>query len=328
MTHLTTFTVMKNEGPYLLEWVAYQKVFGARDILVMSNHCVDATVPMLMRLEEMGVVRHVPNPSQVSLFHGRGGERHHIAGRRYAELFPEWRRADYILMCDTDEFPVTFSGDGDVAALIEAAGAADVISLAEIVFGAGTFDLDRPVMERMDRCSSLTPGKWRARKGVKSFCRRLDGLDIRNHRPVADPDIADRLNWVDGSGAQVPAEFRTEHIQGVDCRGRYELGGLYHAPLKSAEEYILKAARGDAVMVERDRFTLKYWRSRNRQESSDTRIAPLRAKALKLRADWLTDPVLARHHRASIATHTSMLAALLEQPNWAALHDEITQAAG
>ena len=54
-------TSMKNEGSYIVEWVAYHRVIGFTDFLVYTNDCEDGTVEMLERLEEMGVLVHQPN---------------------------------------------------------------------------------------------------------------------------------------------------------------------------------------------------------------------------------------------------------------------------
>ncbi|MBL4751427.1 MAG: glycosyltransferase family 2 protein [Amylibacter sp.] len=38
---------MKNEGPYLLEWVAHHKALGFDHIVVCTNDCEDFTVEIL-----------------------------------------------------------------------------------------------------------------------------------------------------------------------------------------------------------------------------------------------------------------------------------------
>ncbi|MEL7215478.1 MAG: glycosyltransferase family 2 protein, partial [Pseudomonadota bacterium] len=118
---LLTFTVMKNEGPFILEWIAYQKVFGADKILVMTNNCDDGTDLLLDRLDEMGLVRHVPNPSGMGTKYVGKANHPHIVGMTYAKLHREWREAERVLMCDVDEFPIVYVGDGSFDALMDAA---------------------------------------------------------------------------------------------------------------------------------------------------------------------------------------------------------------
>ncbi len=51
---LLTFTVMKNEGPFILEWVAWQRLMGVDHILVFTNDCDDGTDAILDELDRMG----------------------------------------------------------------------------------------------------------------------------------------------------------------------------------------------------------------------------------------------------------------------------------
>ena len=47
-------TTQKNEGAFLLEWLAHHKSIGFDDILVLSNDCSDGNDTMLDRLQDMG----------------------------------------------------------------------------------------------------------------------------------------------------------------------------------------------------------------------------------------------------------------------------------
>ena len=52
----TVVSTMKNEGPYIIDWVAHYKTLGFDHILVCTNDCTDTTVDILLRLQEMGLV--------------------------------------------------------------------------------------------------------------------------------------------------------------------------------------------------------------------------------------------------------------------------------
>ena len=51
----------KNEGPFLLEWVAHHLAIGFTDLVVYTNDCSDGTDDMLIRLEELGLAHHRRN---------------------------------------------------------------------------------------------------------------------------------------------------------------------------------------------------------------------------------------------------------------------------
>ncbi len=55
-------TTMKNEGPFILEWIAYHRAIGFDDILVYTNDCTDGTDTMLDLLQTKGIVQHRDNP--------------------------------------------------------------------------------------------------------------------------------------------------------------------------------------------------------------------------------------------------------------------------
>ncbi|MEL6427490.1 MAG: glycosyltransferase family 2 protein, partial [Pseudomonadota bacterium] len=51
-------TTMRNEGPYILEWLAHHRAVGFTDFLVFSNDCDDGTDALLDRLHELGQIVH------------------------------------------------------------------------------------------------------------------------------------------------------------------------------------------------------------------------------------------------------------------------------
>ncbi len=55
-------TVMRNEAPFILEWLAYHRLIGVSDFLIYSNDCDDGTDVMLDHLQSMGLVTHLNNP--------------------------------------------------------------------------------------------------------------------------------------------------------------------------------------------------------------------------------------------------------------------------
>ena len=54
-------TCMKDEGPFILEWLAWHRAVGVTDVVVFSNDCTDGTDRLLDRLHAMGELVHLPN---------------------------------------------------------------------------------------------------------------------------------------------------------------------------------------------------------------------------------------------------------------------------
>lgn len=57
---ITAVTCVKNEGPFLLEWIAFHQCIGVTDFLFYSNDCDDGTDTLLDALAELGHLRHLP----------------------------------------------------------------------------------------------------------------------------------------------------------------------------------------------------------------------------------------------------------------------------
>ncbi|MBL4556550.1 MAG: glycosyltransferase family 2 protein [Rhodobacteraceae bacterium] len=58
---------MRDEGPYVLEWLAWHKAIGVTDFVVFTNDCTDGTDALLDRLDAAGEVMHLPNPAVLDI---------------------------------------------------------------------------------------------------------------------------------------------------------------------------------------------------------------------------------------------------------------------
>lgn len=105
-------TAVKNEGPYLLQWVAWQQALGFENILVVHNDCTDFSVRLLKLLEVHGVLtqqRHWP----------KAGEPPKISAYQTAHAHALTRAADWVFITDVDERLVIHEGDGSLRALLQ-----------------------------------------------------------------------------------------------------------------------------------------------------------------------------------------------------------------
>ena len=64
---ITSVTSVRDEGPYLLEWLAWHRLLGVTDFLVASNDCRDGCDRLLDVLAGHGVLRHLPQPPMAEL---------------------------------------------------------------------------------------------------------------------------------------------------------------------------------------------------------------------------------------------------------------------
>ena len=96
-------TTMRDEAPFIPEWIAYHRLIGFTDFLIYSNDCADGTDAMLDRLDELGVATHVPNPR-------RGRKTVQWQALPRARNHRLARQADWIMVADVDEFLVIHAG--------------------------------------------------------------------------------------------------------------------------------------------------------------------------------------------------------------------------
>ena len=60
---LAVAAIFKNEGPYILEWVAFHRVMGADRFFIADNNSSDETTEILGKLAAAGIVTHIPFPT-------------------------------------------------------------------------------------------------------------------------------------------------------------------------------------------------------------------------------------------------------------------------
>lgn len=320
---ITAVTCVKNEGPFLIEWIAFNRVLGVTDFLFYSNDCTDATDRLLDRLQELGIVTHLPNPAE--------GRNYQMEALKDARRQPVVLNADWVWIADVDEFLNIHVGDNTIPDLIAACGNPHAISLTFQFFancGVETFE-DRPVIEQFTR--SHNPDIWCAETAqeVKTLIRKDFPVKYYGaHRPFTKDGVkkSNRPAWTDGSGRDVPWEFRAaakkNRMRKFPAKGARDLATLNHYALRSLDSYLVKNDRGD-VNRENRSFDDTYWRERNdpaHEDLSIRRYLPrLRAEMDRLMSD---DRVRALHHEA-VALHRATRDRLLADPDYVALQQRL-----
>jgi Glycosyl transferase family 2 len=312
MRALAVLTV-RNEGSFLLEWLAHHRAVGFTDFLVFSNDCTDGTDLMLDRLAEMGWVTHVRNDGP----HDEGPQ---WSALKSADRHPLVRHADWILFLDIDEFVNIHVGDRKLPALLAAQPEATAITLTWRMFGnAGVIAIDdKPVTRTFTRAAPrLLHWPWRAQLFKTLF--RNDGTyaKLGVHRPRApDPARLPDQRWFDSSGRELSADWHTARIFSTLGQEHHALVQLNHYALGSMEGYIVKVDRGRA---NRDASTpdMGYWVERNFCDVTDDTIQRLDSSAL--RAELRADPMLGPLHDAALRWRQARFAALMTKEPMRAL---------
>ena len=312
---LAAVTCVKNEGPFLLEWIAFNRLIGVTDFLFYSNDCSDATDRLLDALAERGIVRHLPNPAE--------GRNYQMEALKDAARQDVVRQADWVWIADVDEFLNIHVGDHTIPALIAACGDPQAISVTFQFFANDGVDafVDAPVIGQFTR--SHNPDIWCGETAieVKSLMRRDFPLQYFGaHRPfhkVARVKVPPR--WTDGSGRPVQDRFleaaNPRRIRKFPAGGAREFATLNHYALRSLDSYLVKNDRGD-VNREGRAVDDTYWRERNDpawEDLSIRRYLPALEAAL---AGLKADPEIGALHDEAVRLHLEKRDALLAQAEY------------
>ncbi len=308
-------TTMRNEGPFILEWIAYHRAIGVTDFLIFSNDCEDGTDEILDRLHALKIVCHKPNPRK-----GKKTVQWQALSRASNHRLVE--QADWILVSDVDEFLCIHEGSGQIADLIAARPDADGFAIPWRMFGHNqqvAFQ-DQPMTRLFTRAAPATLlWPWRAVQFKTLFRadQRLDRLGV--HRPRLQDGA--EFNMVDGNGDPAPAIPGTVIPSVVP---RYGLAQLNHYALGSVENYLVKAERGRPNHSE-DPIDLAYWIDRDFNQIEDTAILRHADAIADGMAELRADPELDQLHTRSVAWRHQRIKTLMQDSEMFYTHARLCQ---
>ncbi|WP_420325020.1 glycosyltransferase family 2 protein [Mameliella sp.] len=312
---ITAVLCVRNEGAFLLDWLAHHLACGVTHVVALSNDCQDGTDALLDRLAQVAPLTHIRNDGP---YNDRGIQ---FTGLKLADKAEAVRDADWLLALDIDEYVNIHTGDRTLPALIAALPQATAITLTWRLFGnAGVVRYaDVPVTEQFTAAAPVVM-HWPWRAAMFKTLYRNDGTYARLgvHRPRApDTSRLGAARWFDGEGRELDEQFRTRRIFSQYGRSNYALAQLNHYALGAMESYLLKADRGRAVHSDHA-LGMDYWVERNWSQEEDRSILTLPGVAER-RADLAADPELARLHAEAVAWRHHRLETLLTRAPYRAL---------
>ena len=311
-------TTVRNEGPYLLEWIAWHRLLGVTDFLFHSNDCDDGTDRLLNLLADHGVVRHETHqpPPDKSV--------------QWSALRAAWRHdlrkaADWMLISDLDEFPVIHVGEGRFADLLAALPeGTDGVTLPWRLFGAnGRVEMSgQPVTQEFTRSAPAGLRHPIAATFFKSLFRpaafRAPGVHRPRHRDGTAPV------WADGSGRVLPPEIGTndKRLSLIGVQDGRQLVELHHYSVRSAQGFIVKTDRGLPNRAVK-RIDLGYWIERNFNTQENTAALRLQPELGAEIAALLALPGIAALHDGAVDWHRARFSELVATPEAYDLYSDI-----
>lgn len=324
---ITSITPMKNEAPFILEWVAYHRLIGVNDILVFSNDCTDGTDLMLERLDEMGLIRHYANPCMAMQ-----KPKPHLQVIRYINSSERLRRSDWVVSLDVDEFIRVNAGKGHLDDLFNAVPDANMICMNQLNFGHGGVETyeDELLMKQFHYCWDYTsPYHNRInRRGVKTITHASSKPRAwHNHSPIFHPKEAANVHCVNGNGVRLEGENFEKDIKSIQSPDYgFDLVQLNHYALRARDTFLLKVHRGNANHTNSEKSAkeivtdqMAYWRRYDHNHQHDMRIGVMVDDVATARDELLKDPELRQLHEAAVTIAQDRIAELKQDETMQAL---------
>lgn len=306
----TVVCSVRDEGPFLVEWVTWYRLLGFTDIVVVTNDCTDRSPALLDALAAQGWCTHlrrdVPDQRRIC-----------AVKLQFAHATDQVRSSDWVLVCDVDEFLVIHRGDRRIEDLINAPSEPFLgMSINWRVFGtSGHVAWEDGLVHRqftMAAASGDPSGRW-----VKSITSHPDWFRrLGEHGPrrlvLARAEAtwgAPGMRWVTSSGVDV-AQWTPEGDYLRRLPGNlvtHEVAQMNHYMIRSEESFGLKKGQPSAV-AGKDRYTDEFMVKFDRNECEDITALRYSAAFDALHVQAMAMPNVRRLHHLCCADYLTRLA--------------------
>ena len=299
----TLFSMMKDEGHSLIEWVAYHHMIGFDNICVYTNDCNDGTDDMLIRLQELGYVQHFRNDVPE-------GHKPQPNALKLGYQNDEIQDSEWIMVMDADEFVSIKCGDNTLSALMaQIPDDAWAIAMTWLFFGSSDL-LDWNPGLVTEAYTLSAPPAFRKGWGVKTMFRPADDIKFGIHRPKVrggdnNPEgIATMMErrWFNGSGQEMPKEFNLSGWRSTRPTIGRALVELNHYAVKSYEAYLLRRVRGN-VNNKVGKYNGEYFAIFDRNEQPELNVHLMAPRTKQAMAKLREDKKLRALEEAALAYH-------------------------
>ncbi|MGB0507450.1 MAG: glycosyltransferase family 2 protein [Pikeienuella sp.] len=316
-------TTMRNEAPFILEWVAYHRAIGVTDFVVYTNDCDDGTDELLDALAEFGLITaRIDNPFREQKKAG-DWQRAALWDLQNSNLTND---VDWLIPMDVDEYINIHTGQGTFADLVHAIPDAHMISMIWRLFGNGFVDefKDRFVTEQFEYAALDNCARPALAWGFKTAFnpQKVDGV-WSVHRPKKIDDQKDHLNWYLSTGQKMEERFFRSGWRADRKTAGYDLVSLNHYSLRSSESYLVKKHRGRVNHTKEDQ-DISYFFRMNHNVAPERSIQAKLPQAKALYAQFLQNNVLRALHDRGVAQHHARIESLKTKPDYQSLYNTVT----
>ncbi|MEL6584071.1 MAG: glycosyltransferase family 2 protein [Pseudomonadota bacterium] len=226
-------SMMRDEAPYILDWVAHHRALGFEHFVVFHNDCTDNTVQILERIATQGYMTVRKNR------HGPGGLQR--TALRMARDIPEVQGAEWIWICDADEYLNIHAGDHRVEDLITSVpGDSDSIAVPWRNFSSNghvqVSDARMPVAFT-DAAPPLNGTRNRLQP-CKSLSRNIHKYKrLGTHQPIPNEEHIDDYKRVMPGGIEIVSS--DDYLK----HARFDVAQVNHYAVRSLDGFLIKKSR-------------------------------------------------------------------------------------
>ncbi len=304
---------VKDEGPFILEFVAHHLVLGFDRVMIASNDCTDGSDDLLDALARHGFVQHLRQtvtPSEIPQHAG------------YAKMRKEFGidAARWLMALDVDEFLHVSVGTGTVQALTDAAPPEVDI----IVLNAKTFGTDLGAKWQAGRvCAQFTYRLdllARPNGNVKSLTRAPQRFGVVHNHNMDDYSGTAPLHLMRADGVVRPVD-PTKLLKDVIRKSprqkiSHKLAHFNHYAIKTYDSFALRRVRGrgaaskNQAAKQEPRHSDDYFAARMDATEFDDTISLYAPAVTAKMAQMLAHPDIAAAQAQAEARYGAMLADL------------------
>lgn len=259
---------MRNEGLFLVEWLAYHLLLGFDHIVVCTNNCTDGSDALLTRLQELGYVTHIDHDPAPGVSPQHNAMRLTIA-------HPVAQECEWMMHIDADEFVNIDAENGHIGDVIQAVGPADVIAFLWQPYGnAGLTEWEGgSVLQTFTKAQSAPLRRTVHHKSIWKIAKFGRAIDHMPKDPLVDDFVVKNTAGEEVSGRMIRHPIKCRYKMPLQ-QLTYKNARLNHYALKSDDLLLMKNDRGDGHGLEHQNYYLnsQYYRKYNRNEIDDTSI--------------------------------------------------------
>ncbi|GHC43627.1 glycosyltransferase family 2 protein [Neogemmobacter tilapiae] len=287
MSRHVLFTAVKNEAPFLLEWIAYHKAIGFDTVIVFSNPSDDGTDELLAALAVAGEITHVPHEPPVGV--SAQGNAARLANEMGLIVDGDW-----VMWLDADEFLNVHAGEGKLADLIGRIGDAAGMLIPWRIFGDGG-NSHFPGRFISDDFVTATAKHFPPTREIKTLFQaspKTAGFAMSGiNRPIVAPSATPPL-FLSAAGTAISnSDVNLQWLAGQDVAATnrakpadfsWRLAQINHYMLRTPEFFRLKRLRGRGwatgqAGASNSRHTDAFYAKMNRNDRQDRSILRHRA---------------------------------------------------